>query len=252
MMSLPHWDLSLSFLLFAAVTYAIVLGALLGRGPGAKSAGWSGALVRAGILLWITSLLFMARQGLLEGSSTRVSALFPVLVVALCVLLFLFFSKRVGSWAEGISPGRFVFLQVFRVGVEFFIFQLIQRGLMPESMTLGGWNNDVLVATSAPIVAGFLSWYEKKGPEEFASSRRAFFVFHIVGMAILSVTAVYGMLSAPSPLQMFHFDTPNVAVQQFPYVLIPGFFVPLGFALHILGVRATGFRVQFGDKKKGA
>ena len=46
------------------------------------------------------------------------------------------------------------------------------------------------------------------------------------------------MGTAPGPLNFIHAEVPNRMIGTYPFMFIPGFFVPLAVVLHVLAIRA--------------
>jgi hypothetical protein len=69
-----------------------------------------------------------------------------------------------------------------------------------------------------------------RGPRKNADLVLAWNLF---GLADLVVAVMTGMLTSPSPFQLFAFDLPNELASQFPLVLVPVFLVPLSILLHL-------------------
>jgi hypothetical protein len=58
-----------------------------------------------------------------------------------------------------------------------------------------------------------------------------------VCLVILLFTITNGILSAPTPFQLFAFDQPNIAVLYFPFVWLPGVVVSLAYYSHFMSIR---------------
>ena len=56
-------------------------------------------------------------------------------------------------------------------------------------------------------------------------------------LALLNVVT-RAVLTAPGPLNLIHTEVPDRMIGTFPFLLIPGFFVPLAVVLHILAIRS--------------
>jgi hypothetical protein len=57
--------------------------------------------------------------------------------------------------------------------------------------------------------------------------------WNLFGLADLVIAVTMGMLSSPSPFQLFAFDLPNELISRFPLVLVPVFLVPVSLLLHL-------------------
>jgi hypothetical protein len=66
---------------------------------------------------------------------------------------------------------------------------------------------------------------------------KALLIWNVVCFMILAFTVVNGVLSAPTPLQKFGFDQPNIAVLYFPFILLPGVVVPIVYFSHLAAIR---------------
>jgi hypothetical protein len=53
-----------------------------------------------------------------------------------------------------------------------------------------------------------------------------------------------GVLTSPGPLHRLALDTPNFAVTQMPFVVVPTIAVPLSLLLHLIGLHRLIGRVQ--------
>ena len=56
-------------------------------------------------------------------------------------------------------------------------------------------------------------------------------------LGLLLFIVFNGLLSAPTTLQQFAFDQPNIALAYFPYVLLPALIVPLVLFGHFVSIR---------------
>lgn len=124
-----------------------------------------------------------------------------------------------------------VFIQSFRILMEGILWELIEEGKFPHNMTFTGRNFDILIGATAPFV-GFLF---------FSSDRitypRLLALWNILGLGILGNTVITGILTAPTPFQVY-FETPaNTLIAEFPWVWLPAFVVPFALTLHVISLR---------------
>jgi len=61
--------------------------------------------------------------------------------------------------------------------------------------------------------------------------------WNIISLLLLIFIIGNAVLSAPSPFQQFGFEQPNVALFQFPVILLPAIIVPLVLLSHIASLR---------------
>ena len=172
------------------------------------------------------------------------TAIFPpgVALIFVPVVVFLvLFIVRVGSSAG--SRMALVFplwvligTQVFRVGVELFIHQLWINGLVPKMLTFAGANMDIYIGASAPVIA----WLSMRG----RWARRLALLWNVLGLLSLANVVARAVLTAPGPSNLIHTEVLNRMIGTFPFMFIPGFFVPLAVVLHVLAIRSIASQTR--------
>lgn len=175
---------------------------------------------------WITFVAGLAGIEFFENTET-VPPRFLIILVG-NVLLVLFSLSRLGK-SEINATGAWV-VHSMRIPVELAIHVLYQRALVPKIMTFAGLNFDIAIGISALL---FL-FLHKSG---WRPSRRLLLAWNYAGLLFLLNIVSIAVLSAPLPIQMLSFDQPNIAVTQFPYVLLPAYIVPVVLMTHILSLR---------------
>ena len=120
--------------------------------------------------------------------------------------------------------------QAFRVGVELFIHQLWINGLVPKMLTFAGANVDIYIGASALVIA----WLSMRG----WWGERLALLWNVLGLLSLANIVTRAVLTAPGPLNLIHAEVPNRMIGTFPFMFIPGFFVPLALVLHVLAIRS--------------
>jgi hypothetical protein len=118
-----------------------------------------------------------------------------------------------------------IYLQSFRVVMEIILWLLYLQHRAPVIMTFEGRNVDILVGLTA-IPVGYLCFARK------AWSARVAFWWNVAGILILLNVVVHAQLSAPSPFRVFVTDPPLTFIAYWPYILLPGFLVPLAWLGH--------------------
>jgi hypothetical protein len=63
-------------------------------------------------------------------------------------------------------------------------------------------------------------------------------LWNILGLLSLANVVTRAVLTAPAPLHLIHAEVPNRMIGTFPFMFIPGFFVPLAVVLHVLAIRS--------------
>ena len=158
-------------------------------------------------------------------------ALIFVPVVAFLVLFIVQAGSSAGARVALAFPlWVLIGTQAFRVGIELFIHQLWVEGLVPKMLTFAGANVDIYIGASAPVIA----WLSIRG---WWWPRLALF-WNLLGLLSLGNVVTRAVLTAPGPLNLIHTEVPNRMIGTFPFMFIPGFFVPLAVVLHVLAIRS--------------
>jgi hypothetical protein len=193
--------------------------------------------VLAGLVVWFLYAGLMAHFGILSNSEIRPPGI--AFIVGPVLLFLIFFVVRPSAGARGVLAFPLWLIlgtQCFRVGVELFLHQLWIEGLIPKMLTFGGANVDIYVGLSAPLIA----WLSIRGRWGLKLAG----VWNILGLFALLNVVIRAVLTAPGPLNLIHTGVPDRMIGTFPFLLIPGFFVPLAVVLHLLAIRAISSRLR--------
>lgn len=191
---------------------------------------------------WLLFLMLKAHQGYFEEWHLMPPRFLLVIGIPVLLIISTFFMKRFGEFARGISPARTIQLQTFRVFVEIVLWQLAVSGAMHKRMTFEGYNFDILIGLTAIPIA-YMVIVKKKWPLRLAV------IWNYLGIILLTIVAVTGILSAPTPFQVLTEKPANTIIIEVPYIWLPGLLVPIGFFLHILSLKQLkGLRASAGTK----
>ena len=139
-------------------------------------------------------------------------------------------TARGRAWLDGLRLPALTLLHIVRVPVELVLLALYHYGAVPRLMTFEGRNWDVLAGLSAPLVYYLVFRRRALGP-------RFLLAWNVLSLLSLLNIVITALLSAPSSVQRFAFDQPNVAIQHFPYVWLPAVVVPLVLLAHLAAIR---------------
>ncbi len=199
-----------------------------------------------GIFLWLCIIGLLAWFGYFqdfESLPPRVSwVVFPNIVL----ITILLFSKPFARFLKSVPPSWLVYVQAFRIVVEMILWLGFLGGLFPFQMTFEGFNYDIVVGLTA-LVAGFV-FFQKNRFRRFEAM-----IWNIFGLALLVNIMAIAFLSAPSAFRVFMNEPANRIVAFFPYIWIPGFFVPFALAMHLFSLKQlivrSGQRRNFSIKR---
>ena len=114
--------------------------------------------------------------------------------------------------------------------VEVVLFWLFINKTIPELMTFEGRNFDILAGITTPVIA-YLG-FRKTG-----TNRPLLLIWNFVCLGLLINIVVNALFSAPTPIQKFAFDQPNIAILYFPFSWLPTFIVPIVLLGHFISIK---------------
>jgi len=187
--------------------------------------------VLAGLVVWFLYAGLLGHFGIISNSGMRPPGIAFIVVPVLLFLIF--FVVRPSASAQGVLAFPLWLIlgtQCFRIGVELFLHQLWIEGLVPRMLTFAGANFDIYIGLSAPLIA----WLSTRGRWGLKLAG----VWNLLGLLALLNVVIRAVLTAPGPLNLIDSEVPDRMISTFPFLLIPGFFVPLATVLHLLAIRA--------------
>lgn len=201
-----------------------------------RAAGESGrrtVAILAGVCaLYYAALGAAASRGLLADFSLfPPRMLLPVVVVPLAFFLGIVFSRAFAPVLSGFTLAQLTLFQMFRFFAEALIAWLVLERAMPVTMTIAGANFDLF----APLTAGFAALLLARSNRKAALLSLA--VWNVLAVLILAGTVRAAILSLPTPARAYFAEPALTVPALFPFYLLPGFFVPLAFAVHAASLR---------------
>ncbi len=182
-----------------------------------------------GLGVWLALSGVLAHSGWLGQFDARPPHFLVFLAATLGLTFALAFSPLGTRVVERVGWAGLLGFQVFRVPVEWVLFQLHREGVAPVQMTFAGLNFDVLAGASAPLVA----WLAARG----WIGPRVVLVWTCVALALLTNIVTIAILSTPTPLRAFTNEPANTFVTRLPWVWLPAFLVPAALLGHLLTFR---------------
>jgi hypothetical protein len=186
--------------------------------------------VAALLIGWYFATLLLAWLAFYRGAATRIPTIEIGLLVPIIVGVLLAWRwELLRRVIDAVPQAWIVGVQFYRaLGLMFLV--LYAAGRLPGVFALPAGIGDVIVGLLAPFVG--LAY--ARNPHNAAGLVRAWNVF---GIADLVVAVGTGLLTSPSPLQIFSFDAPNELISAFPLVMVPVFLVPLSILLHLVSLK---------------
>ena len=189
------------------------------------------------ISLWAVCQAILSLSGFYKNTEGFPPRLALLGLPPLLFIIGLLTTERGKEFIQQIDLQRLTALSVVRIPVEIVLLWLFQNGVIPQIMTFEGRNFDILMGLTAPIVA-VMAFQNGRLP------RRSLLIgWHLVAILFLLNIVVIAVLSAPTVLQRFAFDQPNVAILYFPFVWLPSVVVPIVLFSHLASLKKL-FSIQ--------
>ncbi|MDF3026044.1 MAG: putative transrane protein of unknown function [Fluviicola sp.] len=155
--------------------------------------------------------------------------LMGILPTVLTIIL-LFLTSKGRQFMDSLPIKNLTYLNTVRIPVEIVLFWLFLNKAVPELMTFEGRNWDIIAGITAPFIAYF-------GIRKNRVNRKLLLWWNIICLGLLINIVVNALFAAPSPIQKFAFDQPNIAILNFPFSWLPTFIVPIVFFGHLVSIR---------------
>ena len=191
-----------------------------------------GTLILSGLIGWLIIQGVLSLNGVYKSvpvSGPPRILLFGILP-AMLTIISVFATPAGRRFADSLPLANITWLNTVRVVVELVLYWLFLNKAVPELITFEGRNFDVFSGLTAPLVAYV-------GLTKHKLSRQLVLGWNLICLALLINVVVYAFLSAPSPLQKFAFDQPNIAILNFPFSWLPTFVVPVVLLGHLVSIR---------------
>ncbi|MEO9804047.1 MAG: hypothetical protein ABJF04_12395 [Reichenbachiella sp.] len=181
------------------------------------------------IVGWLFALITLALNSFFLVFDAMPPRLIFVLLPPVIGIIVVLSVKKSRDYVVRIPITTLTYLHIVRVPVEIVLWWLAVNQLVPFLLTFEGINYDILSGITAPFVAIFLVGLRSK-------RRIAAILWNFITLGLLINIVGHAILAAPTPIQRFAFDQPNVAVFYFPFILLPGFIVPAVLFSHLVGL----------------
>jgi hypothetical protein len=181
------------------------------------------------ITAWVAVLGFLSLQGVFGDFRSVPPRILPAVLVPLIAGFFLLRSAGARDLLARTPPQWPIYAQSFRIVMEIILWLLFVQHRVPAIMTFEGRNADILVGLTA-IPVGYFCFVRKTW------SPRVALWWNVAGILILLNVVVHAQLSTPSPFRVFVTDPPVTFIAYWPYILLPGFLVPLAWLLHAVSL----------------
>jgi hypothetical protein len=181
------------------------------------------------ITAWVALLGYLSLGGYFANFLSLPPRILPTLLLPLLAGLVLLRSAGARELLARTPLHWPIYLQSFRILMELILWLLFLQHRAPAIMTFEGRNADILVGLTA-IPVGYLCFVRRTW------SPRVALWWNVAGILILLNVVIHAQLSTPSPLRVFVTDPPVTFIAYWPFILLPGFLVPLAWLGHAASI----------------
>lgn len=227
--NLPYY-ISIIFALTTITTLLLFVNAI--KNASQEETRKKANVIALGLIGW---LIIQAVLSLQNVYNTNTYSLPPKIILlgilpAFLAILLLFTTKKGKQFIASLPLKNLTHLNIVRVPVEVVLFWLFINKTIPELMTFEGRNFDILAGITAPIIAYL-------GFRKTSVNRPLLLIWNFVCLGLLINIVLNALFSAPTPVQKFAFDQPNIAILYFPFSWLPTFIVPIVLLGHLISIK---------------
>ncbi|RTZ02694.1 hypothetical protein EKL98_12570 [Flavobacterium bomense] len=189
-------------------------------------------LIFIGLTIWLIIQAILTLENIYNTDTKSFPPkimLIGILPIILTIIL-LFATPKGRQFIDSLPLKNLTYLNIVRIPVEIVLFWLFLNKAIPELMTFEGQNFDIIAGITAPIIAYF-------GLTKLKINRNGILIWNFICLGLLINIVVNALFSAPSPIQQFAFEQPNIAILNFPFSWLPTFIVPIVLFGHLTSIR---------------
>lgn len=185
-----------------------------------------------GLVIWlaIQSILTLKNIYKTDTNSFPPKIILLGILPAILIIIFLFTTQKGREFIDTLPLKNLTYLNIVRIPVEIVLFWLFLEKAIPELMTFEGRNFDIIAGITSPFVAYF-------GFKKMLLKQQTILIWNFFCLGLLINIIINAVFSAPSPIQKFAFEQPNIAILNFPFSLLPTFIVPIVLFGHLTSIR---------------
>jgi hypothetical protein len=185
-----------------------------------------------GLTIWLTIQAVLTMKNIYNEDTNS----FPPKIILTGILptfltiILLFVTSKGRLFIDSLPLKNLTYVNTIRIPIEIVLYWLFLSKAIPELMTFEGRNFDIFAGVTAPIIAYF-------GIKKEKLNQQTILIWNFICLGLLLNIVVNALFSAPSPIQKFAFEQPNVAILNFPFSWLPTFVVPIVLFGHLVSIR---------------
>lgn len=182
-----------------------------------------------GVLLWLIVTHISAQAHFFENWEAMPPRLIFIIIIPIIGIIYLLNNSGFSGILNNIPIHWLIYFQSFRFFLELFLHALYESNIIPIQMTFEGYNFDIIMGISAPIV-GFLA-------QKNMIKKQLLLGWNVLGILLVTAIVIISATSTPSPIRLFLNEPSNTFIGFSPFVWLPGFLVPMAYFFHFLAIK---------------
>jgi hypothetical protein len=182
---------------------------------------------------WIVGIGMLSWNGYFTDFSGSFPHLFYPIILSFAFLLFIARSEAIGELLAHLSPRILIYFQLFRLGLAFILHSLASKGQIAPQMTFTGYNFDILIGLTAPII-GFFAISKTQ-----IKNGRVVLAWNMLGLFLIMAPTIIGLFAAPTRFMLIEAQPNTAMLAQIPWIWLLTYLVPFACMLHILSIRQS-------------
>ena len=189
------------------------------------------------ILIWLTLQAIISKTLFYTVTHTLPPRMLFLIAPPILCIFTLFFTRKGTNFINKINIKYLTYLHTIRIPIECILFLLFIHKTIPKILTFEGSNFDILIGISAPFIAYFGLRKTTLFNKTTYTKKNLLITWNIIGILCLGNVVIHGILSVPTPFQIFGFTQPNIALLYFPFSWLPSFIVPTVLLSHLITIK---------------
>ncbi|MFY0686506.1 MAG: hypothetical protein JXQ90_05040 [Cyclobacteriaceae bacterium] len=181
------------------------------------------------LAVWLFVLSILTFNDFFLDFEVKPPRLIYALLPSVVAIVILFANKQSRAFLMKLPLTTLTYIHIIRVPVEIVLWWLSQEEVIPVELTFEGNNYDILSGISAPFAGVFLVGLRSK-------SRIGALIWNFLALGLLIYIVWQAIFATPVFFDPAVFSNPNIAVFYFPFILLPGFVVPVVLFSHLVSI----------------
>jgi hypothetical protein len=182
------------------------------------------------VFVWMMIQLFIGLTDFYVDETSLPPRFALLIMPPLVFIIMLFVTKKGKVFIDNLAVKQLTLLHTVRIPVEIALYYLFVAKTIPQEMTFEGRNFDIIAGITATIIYYF-------GYVKNSLAKPILMAWNVICVGLLLNIVVVAILSVNTPLQIFGFSQPNIAIAHFPFNWLACIIVPLVLLAHLASLR---------------